>query len=122
MSDSGSFGVLVTRLARCYEAEGRPWPAFCASLTMARGLLGLDRAELARRLGVAAHVVVHLEAGLRHPSLAPPNLGIVAPEVNWAGLGVPPLPPTGHSLGATRDRHPAARRPARVLVSHLGGQ
>jgi hypothetical protein len=114
--------LLVARLADRYEFEGRSWPALCAAVVLVRGRLGLDRAAFARRLGVPTHVVGHLEEGLRHPSLAPAGLAEVAPDVDWARYGVPRAPPAGHSRHACRARHPAARRPARVLVGAEPGQ
>jgi hypothetical protein len=117
VTDDRGFDVLVAALAERYDAEGRTWPAFCAALAVARGRLGLGRAELAQRLGVPHRDVANLERGLRHPALAPPALARVAPQVDWSARGVPPLPVTGRSLRATRSRHPAARHPARLVIA-----
>jgi hypothetical protein len=111
------FAALAAALAERYAAEGRAWPAFCAVLVLARGRLGVDRVELARRLGVAHHVVAQLERGLRHPALAPAALVHLAPDVDWSVHGVPQLPATGHSLRATRSRHPSAHRPLRLVIA-----
>jgi len=108
------FNWLVRTLAARYERDGRSWPAFCAALTLVRGRAGLDRAEFARWLAVPVPVVVHLELGRRHPSLAPPGLVALAPDVDWIGLGVPSPPPAGPSRRACRARHPSGRRPLRV--------
>ena len=110
------FGGLVGRLAATYEREGRSWPVFSAAVTLARGRAKLDRAGFGRQLAVTAHSVAELEQGRRHPALAPGALGAVAPDIDWGRLGVPVSPPPDPSARSARARHPAGRRPPRVLV------
>ena len=101
-------GIMAT-LAR----RGCDWAPFAAAVAVARGARALDPTAFGAALGVDAWAVFALERGLVHPALAPQALVRVAPEFDWAVLGVP-LPAAADA--PPRERHPAARRPARIRV------
>lgn len=108
-----SLARLQAGITATLRGRGRDWPAFAAAIAIARGSLGLDAAGFGTLLGVEWWLVVSLEQGHVHPSLAPAGLAHVAPDVDWAALGVP-VPPLADAPAP--DRHPAARRPARIRV------
>ena len=100
------------RLAAAFSEEGRQWPALAAAVLVTRGRLRVGVEAFAHLLGVAPTTIVELERGGCAPQLAPAELARLAPDVDWAALGLPlgrwPPPP------GPRARHPASRRPARL--------
>lgn len=101
-------------IARAFAAEGIQWPALSGAVVAARGALGLDPASFARLLRITLATAIALERGGCAPALAPPRLADVAPDIDWAALGVPvrARAPTDTPEG----RHPAGHRPGRVAV------
>ena len=109
---AANLDVARRRLAATFAAEGRQWPALAAAVLVTRGRLQVGVDSFARALGVTVTTAVDLERGGCAPGLAPPTLVGLAPEIDWAALGLPlgcwPPPP------GPAARHPAAHRPGRL--------
>lgn len=83
------------RMAEVLGAQGTPRPELVAAVLSLRGRLGLDQRDLARHLGVAVDVISALEQGRLPPARAPARalrdaLPAIAPDIDWAGLGLGP--------------------------------
>jgi hypothetical protein len=109
-----SFDVARRGLTRALTLDGLQWPALSAAVLVVRGRMGLDPMGFARLLRVPLGAARDLERGGCAPVLAPTRLADLAPDVDWAALGVPvrERPPPSEPAG----RHPSGHRTGRLVL------
>jgi hypothetical protein len=66
--------ALWVRVVDDLAAEGHPFPRFAGAVLAIRGRAGLDQATFGRLVGIPLSLLRGLEAGVLHPTHAPPAL------------------------------------------------
>ncbi len=74
---------LLERLADHAGRRGADWPRVAAAVLLLRGVVGDDRADFARRVGLPEAELAALELGVTPPSGVPDLLRQVADLVDW---------------------------------------
>lgn len=129
----GGSDRLRRRIAEVLTARHRPYGDAGAAALSARAASGVTAAEWATRLGIDRRRLDQLEGGWLHPALAPARLARLDTTTSWLDLARRPAAPGGplppgtvgdlaDPLGASRSRHPAARRrPVSEPTGHVHG-